>query len=266
MLTFLGKLIGVTWLIFGLMFNSAIANALGDKVVKPGFYLNYQLGTLAWIPRARTRQQAKSKRIFRVLADDNCYELPRQGTYWFAINHRNEELVGKKGFVSVRILYDLTDVRDDLHLFRNKGWIDENDKPLPELDRSPEALSLNAKHFVTLHRTDGKQPDQIQKIREELKVKTGGLHARLPGDDLDSWKHAYLIGKSILSNQSEEIGRLSVRLIRFTVTAKRNSEYPLIFNMSDHGANGATIFIDAPGIIGTDQSVKKSIRFGNNKC
>lgn len=244
----------------------SMANTSGERVTKPSFYLQYPLGTIAWIPRARTEEQAKNLRIYKVLDENNCYELPRKSQYWFSINHREQPKWGTKGFFSIRLLYEMSNAKDDLHIYRNKGWVDESGAELPKLEKLPDALTLNASKFVELHDVQNKNLDEVRVLRNEVNQNTDGLHAFLPKANIDSWKHAYLIGKSILTNSNDEIGRLSVRHIRYTVTAKRNSEHPVIFDFSSHNANSVTILIDSPGLLGAGNRIRKTIKFGNNKC
>jgi hypothetical protein len=246
-----------------MIYSNAVAADDGERMNKLNFFTGSRIGELAYIPSAVNRFSANDKIFANSLHNGSCFRFPQREIYWLVINHHDTAKANITAFFSISIVYYGGDQSDRLHVYRNENWVRADGRPASEFDPNPDALELGTSRFVHLHLKKNASDKDRKENLKAIEDTVGNFHAYLSQDGAGSWDHSDVFGDSLKDAIDKGASRLSARLMRYTVTAKKRSTSQAVFYLNSHNAKYAIIEIRSPGIMSGGSPVRKKIIFGD---
>jgi hypothetical protein len=212
-------------------------------------FFQTEFGTLAFLPKATTKEGAQQTGTFRILQKDGSDTVKAtHSPLWFQFNHHLADSNGEPRHLGALIIVLTPSVGSQrLAVYRNPGWTRlHKNEILGELSRSPK---LSWDQFTELIRESSFEDASPEKTDKAF----GGLwHAIPQGSDKDSWSYRkfwawavsqYQRTSSTMLRGQVEAGqfRVSARLIRYIPTPVPASKVPPVFDV--HASPGDSIFL-----------------------
>ena len=193
------------------------------------------LGTLAFLPQVTRSEDARYAGQWDVLTESGRYRIAPRGQYCFVLNHREPAQQGRRSYVLIAALSVLpsgTRPARPISMFRNPGWSRNDDPEYTRENGLPKHVSLTLEAFVGAH--------EQGELEENDRLLTHRWHGGF-GDgeswvDRDLWVNAASVDPELISSlvgdeERQPDSRFDAKLLRFTLTAKRNSNQPVAFCM-----------------------------------
>lgn len=209
-------------------------------------------GTVAHLPQAETKEDAKAAWVFSILGENGAYQIPAKRECWFIINHRDTSRdQGTSTFAAVQMaLFGDTGFKEPILVYRNAGWARPDDD-ISVLDEITEQSKGSMADFFDLHRQD-----DVKLLDQFLGVL---WHARATSDSKHSWEKRYYWDHDVEKFDSSDFRdsfippisesknmRHQSYLIKFSTTHRVDSERPVLFKFNCQNNDHAWLRIFSP--------------------
>lgn len=256
--------------LLGLVLWAAVTADAQTRVGIGNYFANQPYGAPALI--ADNVSDPKNSKYVHVLPENEVlsYKNPKSPRCYGFVSHHDPDRDGTETFVGVQLLriWNAHSNANAVHVSRNTGWLSRNNrKPLLELD--PKGVKVaSLAEFAKAHAS----AEAVKKVQlADLSPLEYAWHARLNRDELDSALQEHLDFWSRDAASDEQFkrhhqkivqgaagGKADIttenRLLRFTVTGKKNSDNKVSLNFEcPPSLLGVGIRIYRPGTLEGDK-------------
>lgn len=228
------------------------------------FYRSSDFGDFALIRGALNAHDAEQERSYGVFdSSSECYLLPPQENYWFAINNLARNFGHRYWASFVTVVYEDSTNRNYLSLFRNAGWVGRRGNPLGPFETNSDRIEIDPGKFLRFH--SERNPQARARAWARFAPIAGLFHGMIRSTPFDSWEYfpavAVPIGRTWPAPRA-----ISARLYRYPVEDRARPEQPVHLAVQRFGSTRFHVIVETPGAQGETNRQQRTFATNQNSC
>jgi hypothetical protein len=241
-----------------------LAQTSPERTNVAAFYRSADFGDFALINGALNANDARQIRDYSIFESSaECYLLPPQENYWFALNNRSADFSLAYWASFITVVYEDSTNANFLSLFRNGGWVGRRGNLLGPFARNSFQIELDPMKFLRFH--SGRTAQERARAWAQFEPIAGQFHGTLRSTPFDSWEYFPAIAGPI-GHLWPTPRAISASLYRYPVERGERPLQPVHLRIPRYGSTRFHVIVETPGLQDEANSQWRTFATNANGC